>query len=84
MDFTPKEADDPEKADKAIRQILGGITSIVHGVAELRNGYGTGHGKDANFKGLEIKYAKLFVGVVSEIAILYLATNGETAELIEK
>jgi hypothetical protein len=83
LDFTPKEADDPEKADKAIRQILGGITSIVHGVAELRNGYGTGHGKDADFKGLEIKYAKLFVGVVSEIAILYLATNGETAELIE-
>lgn len=83
LDFTPKEADDPAKADKAIRQILGGIASIVHGVAELRNGYGTGHGKDADFKGLEIKYAKLFVGVVSEIAILYLATNGETAELIE-
>jgi hypothetical protein len=83
LDFTPKEADDPDKADKAIRQILGGIATIVHGVAELRNGYGTGHGKDAAFKGLEIKYAKLFVGVVSEIAILYLATNGETAELIE-
>lgn len=83
LDFTPKEADDPAKADKAIRQILGGIASIVHGVAELRNGYGTGHGKDADFKGLEIKYAKLFVGVVSEVAILYLATNGETAELIE-
>ena len=83
LDFTPKEADDPAKAVKAIRQILGGIASIVHGVAELRNGYGTGHGKDADFKGLEIKYAKLFVGVVSEIAILYLTTNGETAELIE-
>ena len=77
LDFTPK-------AEKAIKQILGGITTIVHGVAELRNGYGTGHGKDADFKGLEIKYAKLFVGVVSEIAILYLATNGETAELIEE
>lgn len=83
LDFTPKEAADPDKAEKAIRQILGGITSIVHGVAELRNGYGTGHGKDADFKGLEIKYAKFFVGVVSEIAILYLVTNGETAELIE-
>ena len=83
LDFTPKEADDPAKADKAIRQILGGIASIVHGMAELRNGYGTGHGKEADFKGLEIKYAKLFVGVVSEIAIFYLATNGETAELIE-
>jgi hypothetical protein len=83
LDFKPKQADDPTKAEKAIKQILGGISSIVHGVAELRNGYGTGHGKDADFKGLEPKYAKLFVGVVSEIAILYLATNGETAELIE-
>jgi len=83
LDFKPKEAEDPEKAEKSIRQMLGGITSIVHGAAELRNGYGTGHGKDANFKGLETKYAKLFVGVISEIAILYLATNGETAELVE-
>ncbi|MBU2600148.1 abortive infection family protein [bacterium] len=83
LDFIPKEAADPNKAEKGIKQILGGITSIVQGVAELRNGYGTGHGKDADFKGLEIKYAKLFVGVVSEIVILYLATNGETTELIE-
>ena len=37
-----------------------------------------GMGKDADFKGLESKYAQLFVGVVSEIAIIYLATNGET------
>jgi len=79
LDFTPKEAGDPEKAEKAIKQILGGIASIVQGVGELRNGYGTGHGKDSDFIGLEIKYAKLLVGVVSEIAILYLATNGETA-----
>ncbi len=83
LDFRPKEAKDPEKAEKSIRQMLGGIASIVHGAAELRNGYGSGHGKDADFKGLETKYAKLFVGVISEIAILYLATNGETAELVE-
>lgn len=83
LDFMPKEAEDPEKAEKAIKQLLGGIFSIVQGVGELRNGYGTGHGKDADFKGLEIKYAKLLVGVVSEIAIFYLATNGETAELVE-
>jgi hypothetical protein len=83
LDFTPKNATEPDKAEKAIKQILGGISSIVHGVAELRNGYGSGHGKDADFKGLESKYAKLFVGVVSEIAILYLSTNGDTAELIE-
>jgi len=83
LDFKPKQADDPDKAEKSIKQILGGISTIVHGVTELRNAYGTGHGQDADFIGLEIKYAKLFVGVVSEIAIIYLATNGENAELIE-
>lgn len=83
LDFKPKDADDSAKAEKGIKQILGGISTIIHGVAELRNGYGTGHGKDADFKGLEVKYAKLIVGVVSEIGILFLATNGETAELVE-
>jgi hypothetical protein len=83
LDFTPKEAQHPQKAENSIRQILSGIGIIVHGAAELRNEYGTGHGKEANFKGLETRFAKLFVGVVSEIAILYLATNGEAAELVE-
>lgn len=82
LDFKPKEADDPAKAEQSIKQILGGITTIVQGVTELRNAYGTGHGKDADFKGLETKYAKLLVGVVSEIAIIFLATNGENTELI--
>lgn len=84
LDFTPKEAANPESAERSIKQILGGISSIVHGVSELRNSYGTGHGKDADFKALEAKYAKLLVGVVSEIVILYLSTNGETAELVEE
>lgn len=83
LDFKPKEADDPNKAEQSIKQVLGGISSIVQGVTELRNAYGTGHGKDADFKGLETKYAKLLVGVVSEIVIIFLSTNGETTELEE-
>ncbi|MDR3188767.1 MAG: abortive infection family protein [Prevotellaceae bacterium] len=83
LDFTPKNIDDAEKAKKSIIQILSGISSIVQGVAELRNSYGTGHGKDADFKGLEPKYANLLVSVVSDIVLLYLSTNGETAELVE-
>ena len=82
LNFRPKDAEDPEKAEQSIKQILGGISAIVQGVSELRNSYGTGHGKNSDFKGLEVKYAKLLVGVVSEIAIIFLATNGEPAELI--
>lgn len=82
LDFTPKETNDAAKAEKSIRQILSGIGQIIQGVAELRNSYGSGHGKDENFKALEEKYARFLVGVVSDIVILFLATNGETAELV--
>ncbi|GAB1473159.1 hypothetical protein MASR2M69_06000 [Bacteroidota bacterium] len=59
------------------------LLQLFKGLENLGISHGSGHGKDADFKGLEIKYAKFLVGVVSEISILYLATNGETAELIE-
>ena len=84
IDLLPKKVDDATKAESSIKQMLGGISSIVQGITELRNSYGTGHGKDADFKGLENPYARLIVGVVSEIAIFYLAINGETAELIDE
>jgi hypothetical protein len=83
FDFKPKNAESPEKAERAILTILSGMNNIIQGVAELRNSYGTGHGKDADFKGLEAKYAHLLVGVVSEFVILLLTTNGEHAELVE-
>lgn len=83
LDFSPKLAKNPEKAEKSLRQILGGISSVVQGIAELRNSYGTGHGKEADFIGLESKYAKLIVGTVSEISIFYLATKSENIELVD-
>lgn len=83
LNFAPTHAEDPEKAEKSIRQILGGISSLIQGISELRNSYGTGHGKHPDFQGLETRYAKLFVGVVSEIVILYLSVNGENAKLVE-
>lgn len=77
LDFKPKAAADPAVAERSIKQILGGISTIVQGVTELRNSYGTGHGKAADFQKLESAYAQLFVGVVAEIALIYLSTNGE-------
>jgi len=83
LDFKPKKATNPDKADTSIRQILKGITMLINGIAELRNSYGSGHGKESDFQMLEPKYAKLIVGTVSELVIFYLATNGENSELIE-
>ncbi|HWK03747.1 MAG TPA: abortive infection family protein [Puia sp.] len=83
LDFEPKKAAQAEKAATSVRQILAGLGTAIQGVAEMRNAYGSGHGKTADFQGLEPKYAKFIVGIIAEIAILLLATNGETAELVE-
>jgi hypothetical protein len=41
---------------------LGNLRGITSGLAELRNPYGSGHGKSANYKGLSERHAKLAIG----------------------
>ncbi len=81
LDLT--DVENPESAKKSLQQVLGGLNSIIHGVAELRNAYGSGHGKDMQFRGLPSVYANFVVSVVSDIAVLVLILNGEKTELIE-
>ena len=78
MDIKPKGVENPDNAERSIKQILGGISSIVQGMTELRNSYGTGHGKDNDFKGLNPVYAKLFTGMVADTALFFLGINGTT------
>jgi len=55
LKLTPKDIPDEQKASKTIKSILGSLTTVVHGICELRNSYGSGHGKDTKFKGLELQ-----------------------------
>jgi hypothetical protein len=41
----------------------------TQGIAELRNHYGTGHGKAAGAKGLSSRHAKLAVGAAASLAV---------------
>ena len=47
---------------KTIKAILGNLHGIAGNIAELRNAYGSGHGKSASYKGLTTRHAKLAVG----------------------
>lgn len=78
-----KEVDNPEQATKSVKQILSGCNSIIQGIAELRNNYGTGHGKDENFKSLPSKYASFVAATVADIIIFILQINGENTEIVE-
>ena len=58
----PKQIAEDIKGSKSIKQILGNLKAIAQGVAELRNQYGSGHGKSSSYTGLESRHASLAVG----------------------
>jgi len=54
-------ASGPDGSD-AVKKILGAVTTVTTGVAELRNrGYGTGHGAAGARVGLRARHAHLAV-----------------------
>lgn len=61
-------------ADTIIR-ILGGLTAVPHGLAELRNaGYGTGHGQVSRIAGLKPRHAELAARAATAYAGFILDT----------
>jgi hypothetical protein len=54
-----------------VRRILGNLGQVVTGVAQVRNGYGTGHGR-VNARELEIAQARLVVNGAVAIATFLL------------
>lgn len=75
LELTP--ADIPEKARAAdtIKRLLSNLATITQGIAELRNQYGTGHGKQASARGLGSRHAKLAVGAASTLAVFLVETH---------
>ncbi len=75
IDLMPFEVENVDLAKSSIAKILGGFSNIVHGITELRNSYGTGHGHSPAFKTIDGIYIKLAVSSSSELAIFYLSLN---------
>ncbi len=62
LDLLPSSIQPSEQGAETIKAVLGNLKSIPSKLAELRNPYGSGHGKSASFVGLEERHAKLAVG----------------------
>lgn len=78
--LTPQDIPDESKAVETIRKLLSNLATITQGIAELRNHYGTGHGKAASMKGLQPRHAKLAVGAASTLAVFLLETHQVKAQ----
>jgi len=75
LQLLPTDVPEERKASKTIKSILGSLTMVVQGISELRNDYGSGHGKKAEFQGLNPRHAKLAVGAATTLAIFLLETH---------
>lgn len=78
--LTPDDIPEQAKAAKTIKRLLSNLATITQGIAELRNQYGTGHGKSADAKGLLPRHAKLAVGAASTLAVFLVETHEARSE----
>ncbi|WP_337026522.1 abortive infection family protein [Pantoea eucrina] len=75
LKLTPPDISDSAKAVESIRRLLSNLATITNGIAELRNSYGTGHGKSAKTKGLSPRHARLAIGAASTLAVFLFETH---------
>jgi hypothetical protein len=57
LDLTVDEVTEGKAASDEIRKILASLNQVVVGLAELRNQYGTGHGRHRKSSGLSARHA---------------------------
>jgi hypothetical protein len=74
LELTPENFPENDKASERIRILLNNLASISNSLAEIRNNYGSGHGKIARTEGLEPRHARLAIGAASTAAIFIFET----------
>lgn len=65
------------KGAESIRRLLSNLGNVAQGLGELRNLYGTGHGKGGAVKGLGPRHARLAVGTAATLSTFLFETHIE-------
>lgn len=82
LDILPSKVDVKSSIAGSLKQMYGSLKGIVNPIAEIRNAFGTGHGRIADFQGLDSRHAKLLVGI-SITLTQFLWSSHEEKPLIE-
>ena len=75
LHLVPDAVDDASRGKKAVTRILQNLGQIGNNIAELRNLYGTGHGKSHTAKGLQPRHAKLAIGSAATLVTFLFETH---------
>jgi hypothetical protein len=75
LKLVPDGIPEGQKGAKTIKGLLGNLATITQALAELRNLYGTGHGKHGKRTGLTSRHARLAVGAATTLAVFLFDTH---------
>lgn len=74
----PEGIPDAARGADVIKRLLRNLSTVGHGLAELRGLDGTGHGQHGSASGLTARHARLAVGAASTLAVFLFETHGAT------
>jgi hypothetical protein len=71
----PDSIPDSAKGADTIRRMLSNLGGVVTGLAEMRNLYGSGHGREGKARGLAVRQAKLAAGAAGALTVFLFETH---------
>jgi len=74
LKLAPDNIDNSKRGADTIKKILNNLGSIAVGIAELRNFYGSGHGKGHTIQGITSRHARLAVSSATTLCTFLLET----------
>ncbi len=77
LKLLPDDVPEAARGAQSIKQLLSNLSTISHALAEIRNLYGTGHGRGGKAKGLGRRHARLAVGAATTLATFLIDTHHE-------
>lgn len=78
LKLLPEGIPEQAKGSEIIKRLLSNLATIGQGVAEIRNLYGSGHGKDGKTQAIKPRHAKLAVGAATTLVMFLFETHIET------
>jgi hypothetical protein len=81
LKLTPDDIANEAKATGSIKQILGSLSSVVQGIGEIRNEYGSGHGNDGKLLNFNLDMQSL--QLVQPLLLQLSSRDGSNQKVIK-
>lgn len=77
LELMPEDIPESARGAQVVKRLLSNLGSVAQGLAELRNLYGTGHGRHGKGRGPGPRHARLAVGAAAALATFLFETHEE-------